>query len=174
MKRNNLKQPLLFVPFLLVLFVYDSAGGQLPPGVVASFYYSEQGHVIRQEKDTNGDRKIDLWIYYDKDGRVERVEKDVNFDGKPDTWIFYEGGKNDRRSLATKTVELMHGFISMTKEKSSVKGSIPRAMGNLTFGNSIRTINSSGTKRIPRGMAVWTASPIFKMARSAVLKRTPK
>src|SRR5262245_53192969 len=101
MKRNNLKQPLLFVAFLWVLCVYDSAGGQLPPGVVASFYYNEQGHVIRQEKDTNADGKIDLWIYYDKDGKVERVERDVNFDGKPDTWIFYEGGKPKRQEVSS-------------------------------------------------------------------------
>src|SRR5262245_23239753 len=101
MKRNNLKQPLLFVPFLLVLCVCDSARGHLPPGVVASFYYNEQGHVIRQEKDTNGDGKIDLWIYYDKDGKVERVEKDVNFDGRPDIWIFYEGGQPKKQEVSS-------------------------------------------------------------------------
>src|SRR5262249_16433303 len=33
-----------------------------------------------------------------------------------------EENQNDRRSLATKTVELMHGFISMKREKSSVRG----------------------------------------------------
>ena len=101
MKRNSLKRRVLFVAFLLGLFVYDSAGGQLPPGVVASFYYDEQGRVIRQEKDTNGDGKIDLWIYYNKEGSVERVEKDVNFDGKPDIWISYEGGQPKRQAVSS-------------------------------------------------------------------------
>ena len=73
----------------------------MPPGVVASFYYNEQGHVSRQEKDTNGDGKIDLWIYYNKEGSVERVEKDVNFDGKPDIWIFYEGGQPKRQEVSS-------------------------------------------------------------------------
>src|SRR5262245_66124217 len=62
--------------------------------------------------------------------------------------------QKNKRSLAAKTAELMHGFISMTKEKSNVRGSIQRAMGSPTFGNSIRTISSSETKRIPREMAV--------------------
>jgi hypothetical protein len=123
MKQNSLKKRVLFVAFLLALFAYGSARGQLPPGVVASFYYDEQGHIIRQEKDTNGDGKIDLWIYYNKDGRVKRVEKDVNFDGKPDIFGLFTKADNqkDKRSPATKTVELMRGFISMTKEKSSVR-----------------------------------------------------
>ena len=101
MRQNGLKRRFLLVAFLLVLFVYDYARGQLPPGLVASFYYDEQEHVIRQEKDTNGDGKIDLWIYYNKDGKVERVEKDVNFDGKPDIWIFYEGEKPKRQELSS-------------------------------------------------------------------------
>jgi YD repeat-containing protein len=101
MKQNSLKRRVLFVAFLLALFAYDSARGQLPSGVVARFYYDEQGRVIRQEKDTNGNGKIDLWIYYNKEGSVERVEKDVNFDGKPDIWIFYEGGKPKRQEVSS-------------------------------------------------------------------------
>ena len=92
---------------------------------------------------------------------MERVEKDVNFDGKPG-FFTKEDNQKDKRSLATRTVGLMHGFISMTKEKSNVRVSIPRAMGSLTFGNSIRTISSSGTKRILRGMAVGPHHPFSR------------
>jgi len=40
---------------------------------VASFYYDESGHVIRQEQDTNGDGKMDRWIYYNLQGQIERL-----------------------------------------------------------------------------------------------------
>ena len=55
---------------------------------IASFYYDDQGKVVRQERDTNGDGKMDRWTHYDAEGRMERAEHDVNLDGKPDVFVF--------------------------------------------------------------------------------------
>src|SRR5437762_12722656 len=58
--------------------------------------------------------------------------------------------QKDKKSLVTKTVGLTHGFISMTKKKSSVRRKIPREMGILIFGNSIKTASSCEKRRTPK------------------------
>jgi len=88
MKQHSLKKGVVFVAFLLGLFVYDSARGQLPPGVVASFYYDEQGRVIRQEKDTNGTSESfssvqeELNQMISEVPRIKRDEKIANKEGR--------------------------------------------------------------------------------------------
>jgi hypothetical protein len=70
--------------------------------VAASFFYDEQRNVIRQERDTNGDGRMDRWIHYNRQGQIERAEQDANFDGQPDILIYYEAGKPKRQEIATK------------------------------------------------------------------------
>jgi len=95
MKRYLFTNPAhLLLAFLPLLLGPTAALSQQP---VASFYYNEKGNVVRQERDTNGDGKMDLWTYYNGQGQVERVEQDTNFDGKPDVFIYYEGGKPRRQ-----------------------------------------------------------------------------
>jgi hypothetical protein len=77
----------------------DFAAGQQP---VASFFYDERGNITRQDRDTNGDGKMDRSTYYDRQGQIEKVEQDMNFDGKPDIFIYYEAGKPRRQEIASK------------------------------------------------------------------------
>src|SRR5262249_17391674 len=59
--------------FFLFL-VLEPAVSQQP---AASFFYDERGNVVRQERDTNGDGKMDRWTYYDRQGQIEKVEQDI-------------------------------------------------------------------------------------------------
>src|ERR1700752_3045476 len=87
------------------------AFGQQP---VASFYYDNRGNVTRQERDTNGDGKMDRWTYYNRQGQIERVEQDVNFDGKPDVFVYYEGGVAKRQEIASKNDGQIDTWIYLT------------------------------------------------------------
>src|SRR5215468_4522364 len=71
----------------LALFLFFSLGSAVSQQPVASFFYDERGNVVRQERDTNGDGKMDRWTYYDRQGQIEKVEQDINFDGKPDIFV---------------------------------------------------------------------------------------
>jgi hypothetical protein len=48
---------------LILSLSTDPASGQQP---VASFFYDERGNVTRNDRDTNGDGKMDRWTYYDQ------------------------------------------------------------------------------------------------------------
>jgi hypothetical protein len=87
-----------FVAILMGILCWSLAEAQRP---VASFFYDEQGRVTRQERDRNGDGKIDLWIFYNQDGQLERVEHDENFDGKPDIFFFYREGNPIRQEISS-------------------------------------------------------------------------
>lgn len=95
---------------------FSSASGQQP---VARFFYNENGSISRQERDTNGDGKIDRWLFYDTEGKVERVEQDENFDGKPDLFLFYEEGKLKRQEVSTKRDGRIDRIVSLQDEKLS-------------------------------------------------------
>jgi antitoxin component YwqK of YwqJK toxin-antitoxin module len=45
------------------------------------FTYYRNGKVIRKERDTNGDDKIDHWEKYNENGEVVKSGRDTNFDG---------------------------------------------------------------------------------------------
>ena len=45
------------------------------------FTYFRDGKVIRKERDTNGDDRIDHWEKYDDKGNVIKSGRDTNFDG---------------------------------------------------------------------------------------------
>jgi antitoxin component YwqK of YwqJK toxin-antitoxin module len=45
------------------------------------FTYFRNGKVIRKERDTNGDNRIDQWEKYDENGNVIKSGRDTNFDG---------------------------------------------------------------------------------------------
>jgi hypothetical protein len=99
MKGNSLKRRVLFVAFLLGLFVYDSVGGQLPPGVVASFgdsyfdlrIFYENEQLLRNEADTNRDHRVDVWAFY-KDGKLVRQDEDLNFNGRISARYYFKDG----------------------------------------------------------------------------------
>ena len=54
-------------------------------GHMDDFYFYKNGVLIRQEIDSNFDRKIDIWIYIYKGVYIERIETDKDFDGKLDS-----------------------------------------------------------------------------------------
>lgn len=56
--------------------------------------------LVRQEKDLNGDGKVDTWELYEPDGSLSRVVHDLDFDGTPDVALFYERGQLVRKELA--------------------------------------------------------------------------
>ena len=47
------------------------------------YYANDQ--LLRLERDTNNDGKIDYWEYY-TEGRLERIGRDFNGDGRADSW----------------------------------------------------------------------------------------
>ncbi|MFB6263937.1 MAG: hypothetical protein ABEL76_09995 [Bradymonadaceae bacterium] len=49
-------------------------------------FYSEDGTLLRVERDKDGDGKPDLFEYYDDEGNRERVGWDDNGDGVPDSF----------------------------------------------------------------------------------------
>ena len=54
-------------------------------------YHTRDGDVlVRVEKDTNYDGRIDTWDHYEE-GRLTRRISDANHDGLPDTWVRYRG-----------------------------------------------------------------------------------
>ena len=54
-------------------------------GTMDNFYYYKDGFVVRQEVDSNYDKKIDIWVYIVNEGRtISRYEKDLDFDGVVD------------------------------------------------------------------------------------------
>jgi antitoxin component YwqK of YwqJK toxin-antitoxin module len=45
------------------------------------FTYFRNGKVIRKERDTNGDDRVDHWEKFDESGNVVKSGRDTNFDG---------------------------------------------------------------------------------------------
>ncbi|HEX6175722.1 MAG TPA: hypothetical protein VF089_17055, partial [Candidatus Binatia bacterium] len=98
MKRQLIKVAPAIIFLSLLFSTSELVHAQQP---VASFYYDDQGQVIRQARDTNADGKMDRWSYYNGQGQIERIEQDMNFDGKPDALIYYENGKPRRQEVAS-------------------------------------------------------------------------
>ena len=57
------------------------------------------GQMEREEKDGDGDGRLDLIKYYDERERVVRVEEDSDGDGAMDVISHYEEGRLARREL---------------------------------------------------------------------------
>ncbi len=54
----------------------------------------EGGKLVRRERDTTGQRKVDTWDTYDPGtGKLTKRERDNNGDGKVDQWWTWEGDK---------------------------------------------------------------------------------
>ena len=47
---------------------------------------------MRQEGDTNGDHRVDVWVTYENGQRVGQ-EEDLNFNGKIDARYFFKNGQ---------------------------------------------------------------------------------
>ena len=93
----------LYLLSVLLPFAFFPCPVHSQQPVAARLIYDDQGiNVVRQERDTNGDGRMDQWTYYNRQGQIERVEQDVNFDGKPDLFAYYEAGKLARQELASK------------------------------------------------------------------------
>ena len=76
MKRQLIKVAPIILLFVLIISSADLLHAQQP---VASFYYDDQGHVIRQARDTNGDGKMDRWSHYNGQGQIERHRTGCEF-----------------------------------------------------------------------------------------------
>jgi len=55
-------------------------------------YNKESGTVYLVERDSDHDKKPDVWEKFDRQGTIESVRRDRNADGKPDVWEEYEKG----------------------------------------------------------------------------------
>lgn len=51
------------------------------------------GKVYLIERDTDFDKKPDVWEKFDAEGQIESVRRDTNADGKPDIWEQYNKGE---------------------------------------------------------------------------------
>lgn len=71
---------------------------QVKPAVI---YYDAQGKVSRQEIDTTGDGRTNLWVYYEH-GQMVREEEDTVGDGMPHVWSYFKDGKLERQEVHTK------------------------------------------------------------------------
>ena len=56
-------------------------------------YDKKTGKIYLIERDSDHDRKPDVWEKYDAEGRLESVRRDRNADGKPDLWEQYKDGQ---------------------------------------------------------------------------------
>ncbi|MCL2792844.1 MAG: hypothetical protein FWD87_07110 [Spirochaetaceae bacterium] len=50
-------------------------------GVMDTFFYYENGVLVRKEIDSNSDGQIDMWIYIEEGVYVVRIERSTNNDG---------------------------------------------------------------------------------------------
>lgn len=53
----------------------------------------KSAQLVREEKDLNGDGRVDFTKSLDADGTVRTIQMDLDFDGRPDQVETYEGGK---------------------------------------------------------------------------------
>ncbi len=56
-------------------------------------YDKKTGKIYLIERDSDHDKKPDVWEKYDEEGRLESVRRDRNADGKPDLWEQYKKGE---------------------------------------------------------------------------------
>tara|TARA_R110002073_G_scaffold24260_1_gene81846 strand:- start:31765 stop:32499 length:735 start_codon:yes stop_codon:yes gene_type:complete len=55
-------------------------------------YDRKTGKIYLIERDSDHDKKPDVWEKYDEEGLLESVRRDRNADGKPDLWEQYKKG----------------------------------------------------------------------------------
>ena len=62
---------------------------------ISEIQYFEGGKLVRRERDTTGQRKVDTWDTYDPaTGKLTKRERDNNGDGKVDQWWTWDGSGN--------------------------------------------------------------------------------
>ena len=67
-------------------------------GHVDHWIYREQGEIVREVFDENGDRRPDRSVLYDREThQIRSVEEDTNQDGSLDSWTDYRDGAVARR-----------------------------------------------------------------------------
>ena len=54
--------------------------------------FYEKGQIVRQEADTNNDRRVDVWVKFENNERVEQLE-DQNFRGKISARYLFKAGQ---------------------------------------------------------------------------------
>jgi hypothetical protein len=74
---------------------------------------------VRQEADTNKDRKVDVWIYF-KNSEQVRQDEDLNFNGKIDArYLFKDGQVTEQKRVAELAPdELAQDFSTIQNELS--------------------------------------------------------
>ena len=72
-----------------------AAEGRKPRAII---HYDAQGNVARQEIDTAGAGRVNLWVYYEG-GQMVRQEEDTVGDGKPHVWSFFQSGRLARQEV---------------------------------------------------------------------------
>ena len=81
----------------------DVDGDERPD--VYSFYAAapggeSTGRLLRSESDLDRNGLVDAWAWYGDDGFVVQQDFDLNGDGRPDATSFYERGVEVRREVA--------------------------------------------------------------------------
>lgn len=84
------------------LYEYYDANGEVrrregaydSTNAISEVQIYEGGKLVKRERDTSGQRKIDTWDTYDPaTGKLVKRERDTNGDGKVDQWWTWDGDK---------------------------------------------------------------------------------
>src|SRR5262249_60953840 len=88
------------------------------------FYENEQ--VVRNEADTNGDRRVDVWAFY-KDGQLVRQDEDLNFNGRISARYYFKNGKvtKEEKVADEETWATSEPFSSVQEELNRMISEVP-------------------------------------------------
>ena len=86
---------------LMALLASQSNVGAVPLDYPDQYFYDDNEQLLRKEKDSNQDGKIDLWEHYAGSPQPVRIEFDENFDGDVDLWQFFLGPRMVRQEQDT-------------------------------------------------------------------------
>ena len=84
---------------MLALVSSASAAEERKPRVV--IHYDHDGHIARQEVDTTGAGRPNLWVHYER-GMMVRQEEDTVGDGTAHVWSFFRDGRLERQEIDTR------------------------------------------------------------------------
>ncbi len=95
-------------------------------------YDKKTGKIYLIERDTDHDKKPDVWEKYDAEGRLESVRRDRNADGKPDLWEQYKAGEllailydDDFDNKVDRKDEIKSVAPPKTEEPAPAEGDLP-------------------------------------------------
>lgn len=100
-------------------------------------FFDENGRELRQEADTNRDRRVDVWVTY-KDGKRAMQEEDLNFNGKIEVRYFFKDDqvvKQEQVAEAEPTSPALP-FTSIADELRSVAVEVEQAAKKIATGTA--------------------------------------